>query len=827
MINSGGVIPSEICEDSFSWEEPVYIQLQTGSAANVEGMEIVALIDQSNPLQVLDKAAIVNHASVMTRKRGRCSTILESLTTLFAWFPLFDVMTNYAVLVTFFYFSTEEKSHLEIVIGLIAIAMLHNSARMITYWSSDMELFQDFMASIFSRWDGPYLLYLDLTVYNFFQIEWNFCEFLLSFIPLVPFLKKYYHIAVSYDPFGSCSDFTIFAFLLPFIIVVVYFFIPLIHISFVAYLGWNKSKCSSKHLDFEDYKNYQTMAILRVLEAFPQCILQTFLLLSSNEKISSSQCILFIISIAISSLSLLKAFIYIAGCASSSAESTSLKKYHKPSLPLITSESSYDLPMETLHPDKILHPDGIRYDWKNEQVKAALFDENFFQEIEHISNMMHIEEDKPIVNIRNLRMQTLHDTLEEFLSFSFRTCEIIVQYVIGLEYLKTIVYDLKIWEWEEWRRDGIISGPFKSISLHEDRRPYNEIPIYVNIQEDHSDLSQGRHSQISRPSSQSNANYYPLGRTSTLTFGEPFEYTIGPHDSKRMIDKQFLEIGEIIGKGSFNTIRRGNYRKKHHTIQSNGVRLDWFEDITVALKSMDLNQAYKQYNVMERAWNQENLCFIHGICKVDDTCWMVQEYFESCSLLDSCRRGKFTLQFLYHAMRSITAGLRYLHKLHIVHGDVALRNVLWSKEKQADGVLARIALADYDFSFYHNKYFPAQKKMKCIPLRWAAPELFITQNATFETDVWALGITFVEMLSMGRKPYCDLSMQEVAENLRQYEHAFHPVLDTTWPEEMQQLLSHIFVHQDQRDGLDEISKRLLEFSDALESPPMTQQENEL
>ena len=37
----------------------------------------------------------------------------------------------------------------------------------------------------------------------------------------------------------------------------------------------------------------------------------------------------------------------------------------------------------------ILHPDEIRYDWKIKQVKAALFDENFFQEIEDISNMVN------------------------------------------------------------------------------------------------------------------------------------------------------------------------------------------------------------------------------------------------------------------------------------------------------------------------------------------------------------------------------------------------------------------------------------------------------
>ena len=75
MINSGGVIPSEVWGDSFSWEE-----------------------------------------------RGRCSIILEVLTTFFAWFPLFDVMTDYAVLITFFFFSIEEKSHLEIVTELDALS---------------------------------------------------------------------------------------------------------------------------------------------------------------------------------------------------------------------------------------------------------------------------------------------------------------------------------------------------------------------------------------------------------------------------------------------------------------------------------------------------------------------------------------------------------------------------------------------------------------------------------------------------------------------------------------------------------------------------------
>ncbi|KAG8709926.1 hypothetical protein FRC11_005038, partial [Ceratobasidium sp. 423] len=85
----------------------------------------------------------------------------------------------------------------------------------------------------------------------------------------------------------------------------------------------------------------------------------------------------------------------------------------------------------------------------------------------------------------------------------------------------------------------------------------------------------------------------------------------------------------------------------------------------------------------------------------------------------------------------IAEGLAYMHQSGVAHGDVKGDNVVVSKEG-----IAKIT----DFGC---------ASMKRV-FRWAAPEVFVDGASSFETDVYAFGMTMLEALT-GDVPYKELS----------------------------------------------------------------------
>jgi serine/threonine protein kinase len=98
---------------------------------------------------------------------------------------------------------------------------------------------------------------------------------------------------------------------------------------------------------------------------------------------------------------------------------------------------------------------------------------------------------------------------------------------------------------------------------------------------------------------------------------------------------------------------------------------------------------------------------------------------------------KYHLKFNpQNIMLQIALGVKYLHDLYIIHGDIKPSNILIFKNKKS----VNVKLTDFGLSYfcfndriYHNNAYTCGFK---------PPEIFTTQSYSFKSDIWALGQTF-------------------------------------------------------------------------------------
>ncbi|KAG8764253.1 hypothetical protein FRC12_008216 [Ceratobasidium sp. 428] len=103
----------------------------------------------------------------------------------------------------------------------------------------------------------------------------------------------------------------------------------------------------------------------------------------------------------------------------------------------------------------------------------------------------------------------------------------------------------------------------------------------------------------------------------------------------------------------------------------------------------------------------------------------------------------------------IAEGLSYLHASGVVHGDLKGANVLISQH----GVAQLADFGNAKLKEYTLKFTETSTK-EALSSRWAAPELFEGKPCSYATDVYALGMTILEVIT-GDVPWKDKSERAV------------------------------------------------------------------
>ena len=129
-----------------------------------------------------------------------------------------------------------------------------------------------------------------------------------------------------------------------------------------------------------------------------------------------------------------------------------------------------------------------------------------------------------------------------------------------------------------------------------------------------------------------------------------------------------------------------------------------------------------------------------------DCVWIVMDFCLHGSLADIMHRRKraFTETEIRFILKQILTALAYLHEKRILHRDIKAANIL------VDGS-GGVKVADFGVSTLLNHTKMGNNTRTGSPF-WMSPELLSNSSYSFQTDIWSLGITAIE-LAEGAPPY--------------------------------------------------------------------------
>lgn len=185
----------------------------------------------------------------------------------------------------------------------------------------------------------------------------------------------------------------------------------------------------------------------------------------------------------------------------------------------------------------------------------------------------------------------------------------------------------------------------------------------------------------------------------------------------------------------------------------------------VAIKIIKSDFADKAENIIRfenearfsSALNHPNIIKIFDYNKYDNLPYIVNEYVKGQTLRDSLDfKRRFSTKEACHIMLQICDALIYIHSKNIIHRDIKPQNIYYD----ANG---EVKLGDFGISYLLNSSFNVNENKRVMgTAQYLAPEIIKGKLCSFQSDIYALGITFFELVT-GNVPFDGNDVGSVAQ----------------------------------------------------------------
>jgi hypothetical protein len=217
--------------------------------------------------------------------------------------------------------------------------------------------------------------------------------------------------------------------------------------------------------------------------------------------------------------------------------------------------------------------------------------------------------------------------------------------------------------------------------------------------------------------------------------------TVRKRDSELMwrIAMDEIELGKKLGEGAFGVVWKGKWHGKNVAVKQ--VKADALD----AKAKAEFEAEVAQMAVMQP---HENLVLFFGVTTLENgDVAAVVEFCAQGSLVDALYgdgQRDWTTAEQVRVAHDAACGVAHLHRLDIVHRDIAARNVLLAGK--GDAVVGKVA----DFGMARavsDEVYEQQTAQKIGPLKWMAPEQIERQAYSKASDVFAFGVLLYEIFA--------------------------------------------------------------------------------
>lgn len=154
--------------------------------------------------------------------------------------------------------------------------------------------------------------------------------------------------------------------------------------------------------------------------------------------------------------------------------------------------------------------------------------------------------------------------------------------------------------------------------------------------------------------------------------------------------------------------------------------------------------------------NHQNVVRVINLGTFEGRPFMVNEFIKGQTLKDLLsKRGKFTFLEASDIMYQLCSAVLHAHQHGVIHRDIKPENVFITK----DGT---IKLGDFGIATFQDLNSRVTKSEVVVgSVHYLAPELSTGAHPSIQSDIYALGVTFFELIT-GRVPFDDESPVTVA-----------------------------------------------------------------